>query len=226
MRKEDETYLDAIKERLTTVKGAQEVIDETLAEAQQLMSRSNRSGESLDDFETVPDDLYSVLRRLGLAFISLPSEVASLSVGFRFAKVQGVPKTAREYELKNLQLLLEQIGINSSEGESVQGEIVVLPPFVPEELKSMSHGSASRSLAHEVRETLRVTRSSVLNVLEVKPHGAPGGEAGIWAMDAMNYRVPLAQVEYLRLDTEPKPLTPWLEMVGGHELAVREVRRD
>ena len=57
MRKEDETYLDAIKERLTTVKGAQEVIDETLAEAQQLMSRSNRSGESLDDFETVPDDL-------------------------------------------------------------------------------------------------------------------------------------------------------------------------
>lgn len=226
MRREDPTHFDAIKERLQTVKGAQEVINEILDAIRQSLSRPNRSGESLDNFEPLSTvALDQALSTLRYALFNLPEGVASVSVGFKFPQVHGTPAFNREYELRNLQSLLAHIGIGSDDGEFVQDELVVLPPFVPEELKGMSHGSASRSLEYDVRETLLITYFNQLNVLEIKPHGAPGGELGVWAMHAMNYRVPLAQVEYFRLDTEPKPLSPWLELVGGHELAVREIQR-
>lgn len=211
---------DFSQDQPATVEGAQGAVNQILGKVHEMLKKPNWNGKSLDSFEPVPDDLQQELGHLRNIFFSLPPEVESISVGFSFDEVIEA-FTNRDFELRYLQQLLDKVGISEKDGK-IEGELVVRPCSMPNELRNASHGSYSRTLSHDVVETLSITRFNKLNIIEVKPHGAPGGEAGIWAMNARNFRIPLAQVSYLRLDTEEFKFTPWIERTRNRDV-LREV---
>lgn len=200
---------ESFKEQLQTVEETQKLIDRTLTKIHECLLKPNRNGERSDDFETLFPDLQNLFSDVEYIWFTLPERVKCLSVGFRFKQFDN-PQTNREHELRQLQFLLKKIGIQEKDGV-FEGELVVRPPYLPEELRRMSHGSQARSLSLKAVETLKVSRSSELNVLVVKPYGAAEGEAKIPFLKAIDFRVPFAQIEYIRLETEKRPLTTWAE---------------
>lgn len=210
-----------VKDQLKTVEGAQGLINGTLAKIHQLLARPNMGGEGLDDYEAYPDDLAEALSTLRFAWFTLPAGAKCISVGVKFNRVEGKPKTGREFELRQLQRLLGIVGVEK-DGAQTSFEFVVQPPCYPPELRGMHFGSDARSSSEGVRETLKTDRSNELNVLEVRPHGVPKGMESLRGVRPVDFRVPLAQVKYIKLETEEKPLTPWIE-IGTKGEVVREV---
>lgn len=213
---------EEINKRLATVEGAQKLVDELLLRLkEQSINKGNNDGSEL----FLTDGFREASRIFNYVICTLPKEVASISVNVRFPEIKGSPKTNRDIELDNLWRLLGRVVPEGLVGEqgNVCFEFVVLPLSMPEELMGLSHGSEARRLSHKVRETLRLDRSSELNVLVIKPYGAAEGEASIPYIKAIKYHVPLAQIESIKLNREQKPLTPWLEHDGRGGSVVREV---
>lgn len=203
---------EEVKEVINTVEGAQAAIDLCMERTKEILSQPNISGESIDNFEPVRYELEPILALFRFATNNLPEEVECVSVRTRFNKVSEASETNRDRLLRQLQNLLKVVDPDALEqGEEVSYEFVVKPPFMPEVLKTSPHGSGSRSLAQDVVETFRHNRVSQINLLEIKPHGEPGGSTSEISLYAVNYHIPLMQIERVVLEREQKPLTPYLK---------------
>lgn len=94
----------------------------------------------------------------------------------------------------------------SQSGKFLQYAFVVKPPHIPEALLKQTHGSAVREQSHEVYQPLQVLGWKAnffpFNTLRIKPSGAPGGMGGIWAMNEVEYRVPLRFITGIKILTQ------------------------
>lgn len=151
---------------------------------------------------------------------NLPADVACVSIRGSFPHV--TTDTRKDYPgytgsaLLRLQEQLSMAGVtpestDASNQNQVQFELVVQPNYIPDELKKLTHGSYKRSLENDVFESMECRGDWGHGSLSVKPYGAPRGMAGIWALDAQPYNVPINYLTDIVLNRERKPLSPYLE---------------
>ena len=110
-------------------------------------------------------------------------------------------------EMVNLQNFLSQANVIGQDQDPVECELVVIPNYIPDERKRLSHGSRARELVNEVFETMRLTNDWGFDSLTIKPDGAMDS----WSEGPKPFVVPLKVVTGITLHREQKPLSPYLE---------------
>lgn len=201
------------------ITSAQQQVDVALEEINRtrgLMEDGDREFTLNPKYESARQELLRIL-------YSIPESVRCLTVNATIPPCPQQPTREIDYLNRNLRRLVAPLTDTASDfTEPTTVSFVIKPPEMPEELKGISFGSRARDLSEQVVETVAFGEKGNISLIEINPLGEPKTSASR-NHEALNFLIPLRFVQSIALETEEKPLTPYLERNNEGSLVVHAV---